>query len=235
MSAHRQDRESLDRLKLDHSPIAIGFLDYEPDGLPRIGRAAAASCGYWKEASAGRAFYTRPEDHDNCAVGAFTHGAPATVERTQGLNGLVGTMIELKYLDPAEVPMIPHRTDPMKIVAYAPLAEATFPADVVVFRGNARQIMMLSEAARRAGLFDANAPMGRPACAMLPQAIGSASGVASVACIGNRVYTELSDNELYLAVPGQTATALLNELDTILDANAALEEFHRHRAQELSA
>ena len=41
----------------------------------------------------------------------------------------------------------------MQIAAYAPLADATFTPDVVVFRGNARQLMLLSEAARSAGIF----------------------------------------------------------------------------------
>jgi len=35
----------------------------------------------------------------------------------------------------------------------APLDQATFAPDVIVFRGNARQIMLVSEAARRAGTF----------------------------------------------------------------------------------
>ena len=49
------------------------------------------------------------------------------------------------------------------------------------------------------GVFESAAAMGRPACAMLPQAAGSQSAVASVGCIGNRVYTELGDDEMYLA------------------------------------
>ena len=42
----------------------------------------------------------------------------------------------------------------MKIAAYAPLASASFPADVVIFRGNVRQIMLLAEAAKAAGVFE---------------------------------------------------------------------------------
>ena len=115
---------------------------------------------------------------------------------------MVGTMIELKYLKSEEVPAIPHRTAPLQVAAYAPLAQATFAPDVVIFRGNVRQIMLLSEAARAAGVFEAGAVMGRPACAMLPQALEARSGVASVGCIGNRVYTGLGDDEMYLTVPG---------------------------------
>ena len=77
--------------------------------------------------------------------------------------------------------------------------------------------------------------MGRPASAMLPRALDAATSVASVACIGNRVYTELGDNELYLAVPGHALQATLKRLETILNANVALEAFHRERAAKLGA
>ena len=76
--------------------------------------------------------------------------------------------------------------------------------------------------------------MGRPACAVLPHAIASGASVASVGCIGNRVYTGMADDELYLAVPAAALEATLGKLDTILNANAQLEAFHRLRAAALS-
>lgn len=144
-------------------------------------------------------------------------------------------MVELKYLKSDEVPQIPHRTNPLQIAAYAPLASATFAPDAVIFRGNVRQIMLISEAARRAGVFEAGSVMGRPACAMLPQSLGSGAAVASVGCIGNRVYTGLADDELYITVPGPAIERVLTEIDTIVDANVELEKFHRARAASLAS
>jgi uncharacterized protein (DUF169 family) len=143
-------------------------------------------------------------------------------------------MVELKYLRADEVPAIPHRTEPAQVVAYAPLAEMAFDPDVVIFRGTARQVMLLSEAARAAGIFDGTT-MGRPACAMIPHASSTVMGVASIGCIGNRVYTGLGDNELYFTVAGSRLSHLLDNLGSILAANAALETFHRQRAAALSA
>jgi uncharacterized protein (DUF169 family) len=143
-------------------------------------------------------------------------------------------MIQLRYLRSDEVAGIPHRGTPMQVVAYAPVAQASFEPDAVIFRGNARQIMLISEAARAAGIFESAAAMGRPACAMIPQATAAASGVASVGCIGNRVYTDLGDDELYFAVPGKALARVLEQLDVILTANAALETFHRERAAALA-
>jgi uncharacterized protein (DUF169 family) len=217
-------------LNLAHFPVAIAFLDEAPAGLPRVDRALPAGCAYWKHASEGHAFYTTAEDHYNCPVGAFTHGVELPPAGQQELQSLVGTMVELKYIKADEVPSIPHRTSPMKVAAYAPLPGAPFSPDVVVVRGNARQMMIVAEAARSAGAFDAGTTMGRPACAMLPQTMDSAAAVASLACIGNRVYNALDDQEMYVALPGRHAGAIADQLATILSANQALEQFHRQRA-----
>ena len=225
---------SVARLNLDRPPVAVGFLASPPADLRRISRPMPAGCSYWKHASEGHAFYTTPEDHENCAVGAFTHGVALAPDKIRDLESLVGTMIQLQYLRSEEVAGIPHREAPMQTVAYAPLSQASFEPDVVVFRGNARQIMLISEAARAAGVFESAAAMGRPACAMIPQAVSSVSGVASVGCIGNRVYTELGDDELYFAVPGKALLRVLEQLEVMLNANAALEAFHRERAAALA-
>jgi uncharacterized protein (DUF169 family) len=217
-----------------NAPVAVAFLEAPPAGLSRVDRPEPAGCGYWKSASLGRSFYTTPEDHGNCTVGAYTHGVTLSPAQGQELQGLVGTMIELKYLKNEDVAALPRRTDPLKIAAYAPLDQATFEPDVVVFRGTARQIMLLWEAAQAAGALEAGSVMGRPACAMLPQALNASAGVASVGCIGNRVYTGLEDGELYLAVPGSKVTAVLEHLSATLNANVELEKFHRQRAAQLA-
>src|SRR5262245_6132763 len=114
MTMTAQQLQTISSLNLQNSPVAIGFLDSPPAGLGRIERPDAAGCGYWKTASEGRSFYTTAEDHKNCPVGAMTHGVQLSTEETQGLMGLVGTMIELKYLASEEVPSIPRRREPFK-------------------------------------------------------------------------------------------------------------------------
>jgi uncharacterized protein (DUF169 family) len=112
---------------------------------------------------------------------------------------------------------------------YAPLAEAPCPPDVVLVRGDARQVMLVAEAAWSAGLRGDVATMGRPACAMVPQAIQSGTGATSLGCIGNRVYTGLAEHELYFAIPGPKLAAVVERLATIVEANRALEAFHTQR------
>jgi uncharacterized protein (DUF169 family) len=217
-------------MKLDRAPVAVAFLAAPPAGLPRVDRALPAGCSYWKHASDGHAFYTVAADHENCPIGAFTHGVTLAPAKAQELQGLVGTMIELQYLRRDEVAGIPHRTEPMACVAYAPLDRATFTPDVVIVRGNVRQIMIVAEAARAAGVFDGGAAMGRPACAMIPQAMRASAAVTSLGCIGNRVYTGLADDELYFTIPGGAAPEVFQKLDVVLTANTTLEAFHQQRA-----
>jgi uncharacterized protein (DUF169 family) len=227
--------KSVNRLNLERPPVAVGFMDTPPPGLPRLARPLPAGCSYWKEASEGKAFYTTAADHENCAVGAFTHGVELSPDKAKELESLVGTMVELHYLRSEEVAGIPHRKSALRIAAYAPLSQATFDPETVIFRGNARQIMLVSEAARAAGVFGSAAAMGRPACAMIPYASDTASAVASVGCIGNRVYTGLGDDELYFAVPGKALPRVLEQLDVMLTANEKLEAFHKERAAALGA
>src|SRR5688572_20816751 len=130
---------ALSRMQLARQPVAVAFLATPPAGMERIDRPAAAGCGYWKHASDGHAFYTTPEDHQNCPVGAFTHGVTLPPARAEELQSLIGTMIELHYLRSDETAGIPHRQEPLQIAAYAPLESATFTPDMVIFRGNTRQ------------------------------------------------------------------------------------------------
>jgi len=57
------------RLSLDRRPVAVTFLDAEPAGVPKFSGTEPAGCSFWRLAAAGRAFYTVPADHFNCAVG----------------------------------------------------------------------------------------------------------------------------------------------------------------------
>jgi uncharacterized protein (DUF169 family) len=138
-------------------------------------------------------------------------------------------MIGLEYIRQEEIPAIPRRDAPFGVALYGPLSEAPFDADVVLVRGNARQMMLIAEAAGAAGLSGGSALMGRPTCVMSPAAMQSGYVTTSLGCIGNRVYTGLGDDEFYAAIPGSKLAALVGKLATIVTANRELESFHRMR------
>jgi uncharacterized protein (DUF169 family) len=216
-------------LGLRWPPIAVGFQASVPADLEGVEAAAPSGCTYWKLAAEGKVFYTVAADHYNCPIGSFTHGIDLPPAKAQELEGLVGTMIGLEYIRQEEIPSIPRRDTPFGVALYAPLARAPFSADVVLVRGNARQMMLIAEAAGAAGLSAGSALMGRPTCAMIPAAMQTGYVTTSLGCIGNRVYTDLGDDEFYAAIPGSKLAQLLEKLSTIVTANRELEGFHRQR------
>jgi uncharacterized protein (DUF169 family) len=218
-----------DLLELSAPPIAIAFVDRPPAGVRRAAATEPAGCGYWRRAAAGEVFYTTADDHKRCPVGAHTHHVPLLPAEEAELMKLIETMVGLEYLKMADVPQIPRRTTPLAIAVYAPLDAAPLAPDVVLVRGTARQLMLLAEASQAAGVAGAGPTMGRPTCAVLPEAINSDRTAASFGCVGNRVYTGAADDEAYFAVPGAQLQAVEEKLAVIVRANQALEAFHRAR------
>jgi len=100
----------------------------------------------------------------------------------------------------------------------------------VLIRGTAKQLMLVAEAAQAAGIASGGATMGRPTCAILPESLQSGLATASFACIGNRVYTGLGDDEGYYAIPGANVPEVVDKLAAIVEANRQLHHFHEDRA-----
>jgi uncharacterized protein (DUF169 family) len=71
--------------------------------------------------------------------------------------------------------------------------------------------------------------VGRPTCAAIPEVMRSGRTATNLGCIGNRVYTELPDDELYFAIAGKQVDAVVEKLDKIVAANRELEKFHLAR------
>src|SRR5688500_13517373 len=100
-------------LDLRTAPVAITFCDAPPAGVARVASPRPAGCAYWSLAGGGQVFYTEAADHHGCPVGAHTHAAPMPDEVRAGLQGLIGTMVELEYLAAGEIPSIPTRAQPL--------------------------------------------------------------------------------------------------------------------------
>jgi uncharacterized protein (DUF169 family) len=217
-------------LNLASPPVAITFTDTPPPGVPHVSAVEPAGCGYWRRAADGETFFTTADDHTRCPVGAHTHNVPLSAEQQAELMGLVQTMVGLSYLTMADVSQIPRRATPFQCAVYAPLDAAPVAPDVVLVRGNAKQLMLLAEAAQAVGVSGSGPTLGRPTCAVLPDAINAARTSASFGCVGNRVYTGASETDAYFAIPGPHLAAVETQLAVTLRANAELEKFHRARA-----
>ena len=142
-------------------------------------------------------------------------------------------MTGLGYLRMEEVAKIPQLPRTPGVVIYAPLGATPVDLDVVLFAGRPGRLMLLQEAALRAGVGAPMSALGRPTCMALPAALTQGL-VASSGCIGNRVYTDLGDDELYVAVAGRDLARVAAEAETIAAANAALREHHEQRRRALA-
>lgn len=220
-------------LSLSRRPIAITFRADESAPAEKFSGSEPAGCSFWRLAADGKSFSTAPSDHYNCPIGSYTHNIPLPETRSQELPNILNTMVSVGYLKMEEVPGIPVAPQSPKAVIYAPLADAKLDPDVVLFVVSPNQLMLLEEAAIRAGVASATPLLARPTCMAIPAAMANGM-VSSSGCIGNRVYTQIGDDRLYAALPGRALEAVARELETIASANATLAEYHRLRQQQLS-
>ena len=220
-------------LHLNRRPVAVAFLQEAPAKTEQFSGSEPAGCSFWRLAAEGRSFSTAPADHYNCAVGSYTHHIALPEDRAQELPSILGTMTSLGYLKMEEVPGIPVLPEAPKNIVYAPLGDTSVDPDVVLFVLAPGKLMLLEEAAIRAGAASKLPLLARPTCMAIPAALAHGM-VTSAGCIGNRVYTRIGEDELYAALPGRALEAVASELETIASANAALAEHHRARQSQLS-
>ena len=221
------------RLILGRRPVAVTFLDREPSGVAKFSGTEPAGCSFWRLAAAGRSFYTVPADHFNCAVGAYTHNVQLPADRVQETEAMLGMMFNIGYVRPEEVPGIPRLPKEPAAVVFAPLADTPVAPSVVLFTCKTAAAMLLNEASIRAGASSALPLLGRPSCMALPAALAHGT-VTTLGCIGNRIYTDIGPEEMYVVVPGAKIEAVSDALGIIATANATLEEFARGRQATLS-
>jgi uncharacterized protein (DUF169 family) len=218
-------------LGLSAPPIAIGFSDGPPAGVERWqGGSVPAGCVFWREAMNGRSFYTVPADHYNCAVGAYTHAIALPADRGSQLEDTVKLMVSNEYLRMEEVPGIPTLEKAPAYISYGPVETATFRRDLILMAAKPAAAMLIYESALRAGAGNAVASvLGRPACALLPLAQKTGLTSLSLGCMGNRTFTGLPDDEMYVCIPSGHWRAVVTKLTEINKANCDMREFYQDR------
>src|SRR5262249_46260516 len=140
-------------------------------------------------------------------------------------------MNDLKYIRRDEVSALHRLPHTPRVVIYAPLADTPVAPDVVLFMGKPGRLMLLGEAAIRAGTATETPLLGCSTCMALSDTL-TFGAVASTGCIGNRV--DLSENELYVAIAGKDIAGVADEVGTICEANSRLSEYHQARRRTLT-
>jgi uncharacterized protein (DUF169 family) len=212
-------------LGLEHVPIAITFLDQIPDdGTPRFdepmseptedGRSgrAAAPCVFWMHAHE-RTFDTLAEDHGNCSVGRFTHGFADAADILDKSD--VAALLEVGWVTMEAFAGVAALSRRPEGVRYGPLAESVSDPDVVLLRVTPRQMMEINDAVE----VDWS---GKPQCQILPRAADLGRIAVSMGCALSRARTGMGDDELTVAVPGHRVEELVQALQPVTTADAAV-------------
>ena len=212
-------------LGLDHAPIAVTFLDQIPDdGTPRFdepmstptedGRSgrAAAPCVFWMHAHE-RTFDTVAEDHGNCSVGRFTHGFAEAADILDKSD--VGALLDVGWVTMEAFAGVAALSRRPAGVRYGPLSEAGADPDVVLLRVNPRQMMEINDAVEVDWA-------GKPQCQILPRATDQGVIAASMGCALSRARTAMGDDELTVAIPGNRVEELVQALQPVTTADAAV-------------
>jgi uncharacterized protein (DUF169 family) len=166
-------------------------------------------------------------------VGAYTHNIPLSAEREKETEQTLKLMFDLDYVKPEEVPQIPRLEKTPKAILYSPLGDAAAVPDVALFAVKPSGAMLLQEAANRAGVGSGAPSLGRPTCMALPASLKHGT-ITSLGCIGNRVYTGLGEEEMYVVLRGKDLPAVLKALQTIGSANSALQDYAKGRREQLA-
>jgi len=193
-----------------------------------------AGCRFWQEAQSG-VFATVPRDHELCGVGIYTHNLEASAGAQKDLGDALKVFAELGYVREQDVPLISVLKNRPQAVIYGPLSEIPLPPDVVLLFVNADQTLILSEASQQ---LEGGMPpaMGRPACAVVPQALNSNQTALSLGCCGARAYLDiLTPGVAMYAMPGKKLEAFTERVAALAQANEVLTAFHTLRRKTVEA
>ena len=122
-------------VKQARGAVAVSFRDSEPADVKKFEGTEPSGCSFWRLAAEGKTFYTVPENHYNCAVGAYTHNIALSAEREKETEQTLKMMFDLGYVKQEEVPQIPRLAKGPKTIVYSPLGDAHGRAGCGAVRG----------------------------------------------------------------------------------------------------
>jgi uncharacterized protein (DUF169 family) len=222
------------QLHLSQPPIAVCLAESVPAGVQAWSGNSPAGCRFWQEATS-RVFATSPEDHAFCSIGQYTHNLDMSAASSTDLMDALKVFADLTYVREQDLQAIPVLSSKPGYVIYGPLAQIPIDPDVVLLFVRADQTLILSEASQQLenGLPPA---MGRPACAIIPQARNTGRSALSLGCCGARAYLDvLSDDVALYAIPGAAIEAFTARITALSQANEILTKFHKIRRRDIEA
>ena len=229
-------RVLVDELRLERTPVALAFVDELPNGVEATTATEPSACTFWRHGEHGL-FYAAADRHQECGVGAMTMGFEVPEDRMPAAMELIGTMVNMGYLDMAETAHLPMVQKPHQGIVYGPLESFPLQPDVVLAIVTPAQGMVLAEASDSVTLREQPGlpTMGRPACAALAWSANRETVALSLGCIGARTYVEVPDDRAIVVIPGSALDGVADRLGALAQANRDLAAFHAKKKADYAA
>jgi uncharacterized protein (DUF169 family) len=195
-------------LGLSKPIVAVSF---NPDitKLRRSTDVVESSCVFWTKAL-GDSFYTTPDQHLHCSVGAVTHGYRSAKDSLPGAGladiDLLTSVGWIGKNDILGLPSLP--LEAQRNIGYAPLDKAPFVPDVVLFFADSQQAALVKEAAPDSKI------TVKPTCQGLPLA-NEGDVVIGLGCTASRTRSGYGESEIVVTVNAKKLGGFVERLEKI--------------------
>ncbi|TMC22293.1 MAG: hypothetical protein E6J34_06825 [Chloroflexi bacterium] len=224
----------IEYLQLQHVPVGLTFVESVPESVQHIATRVPSACTFWRLAEHG-VFYANVQDQQECPIGMLTMGFTMPAAAQERAQTLVQIMASVQYFSPSEVAALPIVKKAHESIIYGRLDQLPIEADVVLCILNTQQAMLVAEALGQVNwLQGGQRAFGRPTCGIIPRTMLTDETSLSFGCIGARTYLELSPAEAVLTISAQKFAELVERLQTIASANAALAPFHQQQKAQFA-
>jgi len=195
-------------LGLTKPTVAVTF---RPDTtlLKRSTDVVESSCVFWTKALYS-AFYTTPDQHLHCSVGAVTHGYRPARDSLPGA-GLadIDLLTSVGWIGKDDIlglPALP--LEAQRNIGYAPLDKAPFVPDVVLFFADSQQAALIKEAAPDSKI------TVKPTCQGLPLA-NEGDVVIGLGCTASRTRSGYGESEIVVTLNAKKLSVFVERLERI--------------------
>lgn len=207
-------------LRLENNPIIVRLEDEPPSRRRRFMGYAPASCSFWR-LGIDSEFYTSDVDH-NCNIGKVTHGLREVDEVKENDDVKLLTSIGwISIEDLSKLPRLPRKA----AISYIPvdmLEDAGLGnEDIITLFCNAEQVMLVVDAAERAGI--EYKIRSRPTCAILGEAYSIKGIVIGLGCTPSRLRTPYSANDLFVAIHASIVGRFIEHLRQVVKVEEYLQ------------
>lgn len=210
-------------LGLSKPIVAVSF---NPDvsKLRRSTDVVESSCVFWTKALDG-AFYTTPDQHLHCSVGAVTHGYRAAKDSLPGAGladiDLLTSVGWIGKNDILGLPALP--LEAQRNIGYAPLDKSPFVPDIVLLFADSQQAALIKEAAP-----DSKVTV-KPTCQGLPLA-NEGDVVIGLGCTASRTRSGYEESEIVVTLNAKKLASFVDRLEKIAKIDGQVKAALTHAA-----